>query len=29
MTRDEAGEWRLSGRPGRLTAGYTLQAVKE
>ncbi|MGB3440679.1 MAG: class I SAM-dependent methyltransferase [Actinophytocola sp.] len=29
MTRDEHGEWRLSDRPGRLAASFTLQAVKE
>jgi SAM-dependent methyltransferase len=29
MTQDEAGEWRLTDRPERLAATYTLQAVKE
>lgn len=28
MTRDDHGEWRLSDRPWRLPASYTLQAVK-
>jgi SAM-dependent methyltransferase len=28
MTRDEDGEWRLTDRPWRLPASYTLQAVK-
>jgi len=28
MTRDERGEWRLTDRPWRLAASYTLQAVK-
>jgi len=28
MTRDERGEWRLSDRPWRLAASYTLQAVR-
>jgi len=28
MTKDEHGEWRLSDRPWRLAASYTLQAVK-
>ncbi len=28
MTKDEHGEWRLTDRPGRLAASYTLQAVK-
>jgi len=29
MTRDDRGEWRLSDRPWRLAASYTLQAVKQ
>ncbi len=29
MTRDDAGEWRLTESPERLAASYTLQAVKE
>jgi SAM-dependent methyltransferase len=29
MTRDEQGEWRLTDRPRRLAASFTLQAVKE
>jgi SAM-dependent methyltransferase len=28
MTKDEGGEWRLTDRPWRLPASYTLQAVK-
>jgi SAM-dependent methyltransferase len=28
MTRDDRGEWRLTDRPWRLPASYTLQAVK-
>ena len=28
MTRDDRGEWRLTERPWRLAASYTLQAVK-
>jgi|SRR5450631_1696431 len=28
MTRDDRGEWRLTDRPWRLAASYTLQAVK-
>jgi len=28
MTKDERGEWRLTDRPWRLAASYTLQAVK-
>jgi SAM-dependent methyltransferase len=28
MTKDESGEWRLTDRPWRLPASYTLQAVK-
>jgi len=28
MTLDDAGEWRLSTKPERLAASYTLQAVK-
>jgi SAM-dependent methyltransferase len=28
MTRDDQGEWRLTDRPWRLAASYTLQAVK-
>jgi SAM-dependent methyltransferase len=28
MSRDEAGEWRLTDRPWRLAASYTLQAVR-
>jgi len=28
MTRDDHGEWRLSDRPWRLAASYTLQAVR-
>jgi SAM-dependent methyltransferase len=28
MTRDDRGEWRLSERPWRLAASYTLQAVR-
>ena len=28
MTKDELGEWRLTERPWRLAASYTLQAVK-
>ncbi|HZW45292.1 MAG TPA: hypothetical protein VFF32_13045 [Dermatophilaceae bacterium] len=28
MTNDERGEWRLTERPWRLAASYTLQAVK-
>jgi SAM-dependent methyltransferase len=28
MTRDDAGEWRLTEQPDRLAASYTLQAVK-
>jgi hypothetical protein len=28
MTRDERGEFRLTDRPERLPASYTLQAVK-
>jgi len=28
MTNDDRGEWRLTERPGRLAASYTLQAVK-
>jgi SAM-dependent methyltransferase len=28
MTRDDLGEWRLSERPWRLAASYTLQAVR-
>ena len=28
MTRDDRGEWRLTDRPWRLSASYTLQAVK-
>jgi SAM-dependent methyltransferase len=28
MTQDDAGEWRLTDRPERLAASYTLQAVK-
>jgi SAM-dependent methyltransferase len=28
MTRDDRGEWRLSDRPWRLPASYTLQAVR-
>ena len=28
MTKDEHGEWRLTDRPWRLAASYTLQAVK-
>ncbi len=28
MTKDDRGEWRLTDRPGRLAASYTLQAVK-
>jgi SAM-dependent methyltransferase len=28
MTKDDRGEWRLSDRPWRLAASYTLQAVK-
>ena len=28
MTRDERGEWRLSDRPWRLAASFTLQAVR-
>jgi SAM-dependent methyltransferase len=28
MTRDDGGEWRLSERPWRLAASYTLQAVR-
>jgi hypothetical protein len=29
MTRDERGEYRLTDRPERLAASYTLQAVKD
>jgi SAM-dependent methyltransferase len=29
MTADDQGEWRLTDRPGRLAASFTLQAVKE
>ena len=29
MTKDDHGEWRLTDRPWRLAASYTLQAVKE
>jgi SAM-dependent methyltransferase len=29
MTKDHHGEWRLTDRPWRLAASYTLQAVKE
>ncbi|MBB4909231.1 class I SAM-dependent methyltransferase [Actinophytocola algeriensis] len=29
MTEDDHGEWRLTDRPRRLAASYTLQAVKE
>ena len=29
MTMDDAGEWRLTDRPERLAASYTLQAVKQ
>jgi SAM-dependent methyltransferase len=29
MTEDESGEWRLTDRPDRLAASFTLQAVKE
>ena len=28
MTNDDRGEWRLTERPWRLAAYYTLQAVK-
>jgi hypothetical protein len=28
MTKDDRGEWRLTDRPWRLAASYTLQAVK-
>jgi hypothetical protein len=28
MTNDDRGEWRLTERPWRLAASYTLQAVK-
>lgn len=28
MTKDDRGEWRLTDRPGRLAASYTLQAIK-
>jgi hypothetical protein len=28
MTKDDGGEWRLTDRPWRLAASYTLQAVK-
>ena len=28
MTQDDRGEWRLTDRPERLAATYTLQAVK-
>jgi SAM-dependent methyltransferase len=29
MTKDDRGEWRLTDRPWRLAASYTLQAVKQ
>jgi hypothetical protein len=28
MTKDDSGEWRLTDRPWRLAASYTLQAVR-